>query len=266
MCLNSFPEHELTRSGKRELCPECAALQGVESRQMPRVVVRRPLGAERPAAAPAPPPPPEPIELPELEPNELAEPVALSELAAVTETAVREAAASPAPAVGGASASARAPRAAAATDDPYALDLGSEAAASDHAAVPEAPATPSPLQRFGAELLRCLAEQDLEALRRLYLTEIELRSVVGRERAREQAQLVASRIERDMRSKHSLYFRHPAPVRLLGVEVGRAQRTSGAVVELHEVRIRFEVGGMQRMLQIQRMYRFGERYRLEFLD
>ncbi len=240
LCLASFAKEALTRAGSRYLCEQCARLQGVESRGMPRVVVRRPaLETPEPAARPARPRPYVPRA--QRRPRAEAQIPALYELVESPGADLQPASKS----------EARSPTPAPASAPPPAHSASQ---------------APQDLQAFGAEIVRCLAEGDLAGFERLFVRERELRAIVGREAAKAHARLIQSRIARDFESKRKLYARQAGALRFERAEAGRAVRTSGEVVELHDVQIHFRIGAVARKLVIRRMYRVGERYRLEFFE
>ncbi|GIW73212.1 MAG: hypothetical protein KatS3mg102_2754 [Planctomycetota bacterium] len=119
---------------------------------------------------------------------------------------------------------------------------------------------------FGEELIRCLDQEDLQAFEQLFLSEAELRPIVGRGAAPSQRRLIEQRLGRDFRSKRSLYARQPGEMAFVDFEYEEAEEIASDVTELRRVTIRFRVGEVERRMLLQRVYCVRGRYRLYFLE
>jgi hypothetical protein len=122
------------------------------------------------------------------------------------------------------------------------------------------------LGAFGAEVVRCLGDDDLQGFAALFLTEGELRAIVGRAEAGQHVKLVHGRIARDFHSKRSFYARQAGDLAFVDAQAGKSVRIAGEVVELRDVEIRFRVGTLPRRLLIRRVFRVHGKCRLEFFE
>lgn len=133
-----------------------------------------------------------------------------------------------------------------------------------------ASAKPGPIDKknppagFGRELFRCLAADDLEGFRALFLTPEE--AVLAFDRAAtDHATLVRARIERDFRSKRALYFKE-GPFEFLDFALGPIEEGDREVQRYGRSTLRFKAAGVERRITIQRVYRVRGAFRLEFFE
>lgn len=119
--------------------------------------------------------------------------------------------------------------------------------------------------RFGAELFRCLAENDLERFGDLVLSLEEAPLAFGPAAASDHGALVRGRFERDFKSKRSLYFKE-GPFELVKFHIGPVEETRKEAVRYGRSTLLFRAGTQERRLTIQHLYRVRGRFKLEFLE
>jgi hypothetical protein len=119
--------------------------------------------------------------------------------------------------------------------------------------------------RFGAELFRCLAENDPDRFRDLFLTPDEAPLAFGAAAAADHAALVRGRLDRDFKSKRALYFKE-GPFEFLDFRMGPVEEVTKDAQRYGRSTLTFRAGGIERRIIIQRIYRVRGRLKLEFFE
>jgi hypothetical protein len=119
---------------------------------------------------------------------------------------------------------------------------------------------------FGREIFRCLVADDIDKFHELFLTAEEVPLAVGETATPDHAALIRGRAERDFRSKRAHYFREPLPAEFVDFRLGPIEGGSRDVQRFGRSILRFEVGGKERTIVIQRVFNVKGKFKLEFFE